>query len=182
MATTKARTSSTKTSSKARAATVADPAKVARDVLALLTQIEQKLDSLDLARLTTDERINSAGKLREGEDDVLDELLAAIDASPQTFASIATLDHGTDDAVVETEPTRQALARRRILAPVSETLARLARRVDDDVLAQGALVREVTTPAYAILRANAAVDAKLRRRSAAVFDFYATRGRPAKKG
>ena len=159
-----------------------DPARVIREVQQLLSQVEQKLDTLDLARLTTDERTASGGKLRDGEDVILDELLATIDASPATFAAIASVDHGTDDARVETEPTRQALARRRALAPLAETLTRLARRVDDDVLVQAERVREVTTPAYAILKANAAVDAKLRKRGARVFDYHATQARPKKKG
>lgn len=151
------------------------------EVLAALAQIEQQLDALDLASLTADERVNSAGKLREGEDVILDELLDTVDSFPQTFAAIADKDHGTDDARVETGPTRQALARRRALAPISAALLKLSRRVDDDLLVQAEQVRDVTTPAYAILKANAAVDAKLRKRAAKVFDYYAARGRPRKR-
>lgn len=36
-------------------------------------------------------------------------------------------------------------------------------------------------PAYAILKANAPLDAKLRKRAARVFEYYAARGRPSKK-
>ncbi len=149
----------------------------------LLTRIEQKLDALDLARLTTDERVTSGGKLRDGEEDAIGHLLDAVDSSPATFVAIASHDHGTDDARVETGPTRQALARRLALAPLATALAQLARRVDDDVLVQGERIREVTTPAYAILKANAVVDARLRKRAARVFDYYASASRrPAKKG
>lgn len=176
------RSSASSTTSKKSSAPL-DPAKVAREVMLLLTQIEQKLDTLDLARLTTEERVTSAGKLRDGEEVALGHLLDTIDSSPATFAAIASHDHGTDDARVETEPTRQALARRLALAPLATALTQLARRVDDDALVQAERIREVTTPAYAILKANAAVDAKLRKRAARVFDYYASASRrPAKKG
>lgn len=163
----------------ATAATTAEEA--AAEVLALLAQAEKKLEELDLAQLTADERTGSSGKLRDGEGAILSILLDTIDSSPQTFAALADKDHGVDNSVVETAPTRQAIARREALAPVAATLARLSRRLDDDLLAQGEKIREVTSPAYAILKANAPVDAGLRKRASRVFDYYATRGRPKKK-
>lgn len=156
-------------------------ADVARKVDHWLTQIEQALDTLDLARLTAAERVTVGGRLRDGEEGALTDLLDTIDASPQTFVSIASIDHGTDDARVETEPTRQAIERRVALSPLADRLEQLARRVHDDVLVQGERIRDVTTPAYAILKVNAAVDPKLRKRAARVFDYYAARGRPSKK-
>jgi hypothetical protein len=125
-----------------------------------------------LAALTSEERAHSSGKLRDGEDDVLAVVLDTIDAHPAQFASLAPHDHGTDERVVETGPARAALTRRSLLAPLAADLAALSQRVSDDVLASGALARDVTTPAYAIIRANAPLNAALRKSAARPLSFY----------
>lgn len=175
-------TSSKKTpASKAKTSTPAgSEATVAREVLDRLQQIEDLLENLELARLTAEERQVANGRLRDGEAEVLETLLDTMDAFPGPFAVLADKDRGDDAATLETGPTRQALARRQALAPVAAALAQLTRRVEDDVLVQGERAREVTTPAYALLKANAAVDPKLRKKAAKVFDFYAKMGRPKK--
>lgn len=133
---------------------------------------EQALEAFDLASLTSDERAHSAGKLRDGEDAVLVTILDTVDAHPAQFASLAPHDHGSDDHVVETGPARAALARRNLLAPLATDLATLSLRVSDDLLASGALARDVTTPAYAIIRANAPLNPALRRSAAGPLSFY----------
>jgi len=92
-------------------------------------------------------------------------VLDTVDAHPEQFASLAPQDHGTDDRVVETGPARAALLRRSLLAALTGDLAALSLRVSDDVLASGELARDVTTPAYAIIRANAPINAALRKSS-----------------
>jgi hypothetical protein len=139
---------------------------------AALRVAEAALEEFDLAALTSDERAHSSGKLREGESDMLTIVLDTVDAHPQQFASLAPHDHGTDDRVVETGPARAALARRNLLAPLAMDLAALSLRVSDDVLAAGALARDVTTPAYAIIRANAPLNAALRKSAARPLSFY----------
>jgi hypothetical protein len=159
---------------------VGSEATVAREVLDRLQQIVDLLENLDLARLTAEERQVTSGRLRDGEEEVLETLLDTMDACPGPFAVLADKDRGDKPTVLETGPTRQALARRQALAPVAAALASLTRRVEDDVLVQGERAREVTTPAYALLKANAAVDPELRKKAARVFDFYARTGRPKK--
>jgi hypothetical protein len=138
----------------------------------------QALEEFELAALTSDERAHSSGKLRDGEGEILTVVLDTVDAHPEQFASLAPHDHGTDDRVVETGPARAALIRRSLLAPLAADLAALALRVSDDVLASGALARDVTTPAYAIIRANAPINAALRKSAARPLSFYV---RTAKK-
>ena len=158
-------------------------AKATAEVLADLAKMEAKLDAFELAALTADERLHSSGRLRDGEPALLGTVLDTVDAHPGRFQAIAASDHGVDDTVVETAPARTALARRALLAPLAAKLEALWTRVADDVLASGHLVREVTTPAYAIIRANAAVDRELRKAASTALDFYAkqARRRPAPK-
>lgn len=180
--TTKTTSSKKKTpASKAKVTSSPDSeATVAREVLDRLQQIEALLEGLELAQLTAEERVSSNGRLRDGEEAALETLLDAMDAFPGPFAVLADKDRGDDAAALETGPTRQSLARRQALAPVAASLARLTRRVEDDLLVQGERVREVTAPAYAILKANAAVDPKLRKQAAKTFDFYAKLARSKK--
>jgi hypothetical protein len=139
---------------------------------AALRVAEKALEAFDLAQLTSDERAHSSGKLRDGEGDVLEVVLDTVDAHPEQFASLAPHDHGTDERVVETGPARAALTRRNLLAPLGADLAALSQRVSDDVLASGALARDVTTPAYAIIRANAPLNAALRKSAARPLSYY----------
>jgi hypothetical protein len=173
--TTKTTSSKKKTpASKAKITSSPDSeAAVVREVLDRIQQIEALLENLELARLTAEERVSSNGRLRDGEEEALETLLDAMDAFPGPFAVLADKDRGDDAAALETSPTRQALARRQALAPVAASLARITRRVEDDLLVQGERIREVTAPAYAILKANAVVEPKLRKQAAKVFDFYA---------
>lgn len=144
---------------------------------AALRVAENALEEFDLAALTSAERAHSSGKLRDGEGDILTVVLDTVDAHPEQFASLAPHDHGTDDRVVETGPARAALLRRSLLAPLAGDLAALSLRVSDDVLASGALARDVTTPAYAIIRANAPINAALRKSAARPLSFSVKQAR-----
>jgi hypothetical protein len=130
------------------------------------------LEAHELAASTSEERAHSAGKLRDGEDLALEGILDTVDAHPEHFVSLAPHDHGTDALKVETGPARAALARRTLLLPLAAELSALAQRVSDDVMASGALARDVTTPAYAIIRANAPINPALRKSASASLNFY----------
>ncbi len=139
---------------------------------AALRAAEAALEAHDLAAYTSEERAHSAGKLRDGEDKALEGILDTVDAHPEHFVSLAPHDHGADDGKVETGPARTALARRSLLAPLAGELAAFAQRVSDDVLSSGALARDVTTPAYAIIKANAPINPALRKSAAFSLNFY----------
>ena len=147
--------------------------KAAANVLAQLAAIRATLEPHGLAALTGDERLHSNGRLRDGEDSAVVTILDTVDGHPAHFQALAGHDHGVDDAVVETAPARAALARRRLLAPIVAELVAIGARVSDDVLASGASAKDVSGPAYAIIRANAKLDKKLRASASPALDFYA---------
>jgi len=137
------------------------------------------LDEQGLESLTPDERQHSTGKLRDQEEAALVAILDAIDVQPGLFAALAPHDHGKDDKVVETGPARAAIARRLILAPLLKEIGELLTRVSDDVMASGARAKEVTVPAYAIIKANAAMAPAVRKAAAPAIGFYASKAKKA---
>jgi hypothetical protein len=177
----KAKKSAPKTNGKGKGAT-ADGLKVleaaVKKALAAVRASRAELDKHELASMTSDDRQHSAGKLRDGEEAAMIAVLDTVDAHPGQFASLAPHDHGKDDAVVETGPSRTALARRALLAPLATELDAFLTRVGDDMLVSAALAKDVTVPAYGIIRANAPLNAALRTSAAAAIDFHAG---PARK-
>lgn len=147
-----------------------------------LVQVANALDGAGLTSLTDDERQHTAGRLRQGEDKAMHAILDCMDAMPSLFASLADKDHGKDPNKVETLPAREALARAQSLIPIVEAADRIARMLADDLLAAVAKARDVTVPAYAIAKANASANAKLRGKIAPAMDFYArtSRRKPGK--
>lgn len=143
-----------------------------KDALATVTALEANLDTFGLASLTDEERLHSNGRIREGEDAAILAILDTIDASPATFQALAPHDHGDDPKVVETAPARTAIERRELLLPLRDRLAALVQRLSDDLLSSGALARDVSVPAYAILQANAAFDPNLRKKGATAISYY----------
>jgi hypothetical protein len=138
------------------------------------------LATVDLAKLTADERKFVSGRLREGEPAALKTLLDAIDEHPAVFQSLADRDGGKDPNVLETAPSREALVRRDLLAPLGDELEALSNAVSDDLLVSAALVKGLTVPAYAIAKANASVNTKLRKSISSALDFYSKTGRRKK--
>ncbi|APR82198.1 Hypothetical protein A7982_07547 [Minicystis rosea] len=132
-----------------------------------------ELEKHDLESLTPDGRLHSSGKLREGEDEAMVSILDAVDAQPGVFAALAPHDHGQDAKVVETAPARTALARRALLAPLAKDLDALLTRVSDDMISSGEKAKDVTVPAYAIIKANADIAPALRKTAAPAIGFYA---------
>lgn len=145
------------------------------EVASLIAQAQgmrATLDALGLASLTAEERLHSAGKLRANEGTAMTAILDTVDAFPQVFDALAAKDGGTDPNAVETGPARAALARSQTLAPLVGVLESLVTRVLDDVLASAATTKDLTVPAYAIGKANAASNPKVRRTLATAIDFY----------
>ncbi len=157
-------------------------AEVVQRALSAMEVAEAELDAQELSAYTADERLHSSGKLREGEPDAMLCVLDTVDKHPGQFASLAPADHGKDDKLVETGPAREALARRALLAPLAAKLSSLATRVGDDVLASSALARDVTVPAYAIIKANAPINPALRKSASKALDFFAAKRKKASKG
>lgn len=141
----------------------ADPADVGRRVdeaIALLSQVGEALGALE--ELREDARKFSNGRLRDTESKAISTVLNAADAYPHLFVALAAKDHGVNDEVFETQPTRDDLARRDHLARLAGALDPIADGVSDTLLALGSRVREVSTPMYAIARVAATVHPKLR--------------------
>ena len=155
------------------------------DALALSLALREKLKQLEFAKLTAEERLNSGGKLRDGEDAAMASILQVMDEHPSYFSALADKDGGVDDSRIETQPSRAALERRRSLAPVLRVLEEVTTSVSDEVLVNGEMVRNLTMPAYAIAKANCAFDPRLKRSLAPARDFYAQlarrRARPQAK-
>jgi hypothetical protein len=157
----------------------ADPVEVGKRVsavLALLAQAEEALGPL--VELSEDARLHANGRFRDGESAALENLLDTADAFSSLFVAIADRDQGADADAFESKPTRDNLARRDHLARLAGALDPLTRGVGDTVLALGASVREVTTPAYAIARIGASLHPKMRAKLAATSKYY---GAPAVK-
>lgn len=131
-----------------------------------------------LVRYSKKERQGSLGRFRDGEEDAILAVLDAIDGSPDVFKSLAAKDNGEDDALVETQPSRDDLARREALRPVMKDLAALSEDVGDTFLAIGARPRRFSIAAYAIGDVNAEHDAALASAMAPAKRFYAQHSRP----
>lgn len=147
-------------------------------LVASVAQVGAAVDALGLPALTDEERRTAIGKLRAGEADAMVAIFDAMDAFPGVFAPLAAKDGGVDPNKLETEPAREALADSQSLGPLADELQTVAARVADAVLALATQAKEVSVPAYAIGKAGAASDAKLRKAMAPALDFY---GRPAAK-
>ena len=148
-----------------------------------LAAITADLEKHGLASKTPEERQHSNGKLRDGEDAAMVNVLDTVDAFPGLFQALAPHDHGKDDKVVETGPARVALSRRAAIAPLAAAARALADRLDDELLTGGETAKDVTVPAYAIIKANAEVMPALKKKAAPTITFHAKRSKrtPAKK-
>ena len=149
--------------------------------IANIKALREDLEGHDLASKTQEERLYSTGKLREGEAEVQAVVLDTMDKFPGLFASLAARDHGQDDKVLETGPARAALARIALLKPLQAELEVLLARVSDDVLECAELVKDVTGPGYAIIKANEAVAPEVRKSAAGAITYYANLSRRKKK-
>ena len=101
--------------------------------------------------------------------------------TPAIFGALAARDHGSDDAVVETGPAREALARSVALAPLVRALSALLTRVSDGVLSSASLAKDVTVPAYGIIKANESLVPKLRQSAAVALNVHGA-GKRATRG
>jgi len=143
--------------------------------MALLDEMETQLAGL--VQYSTDERVHTTGKLRDGESAALTNIVSTVAQFPGLFDSLSDKDGGGDDATLETDPTSAMLERLGTLKPLAEGVAQFAQKLTDTALSMGASVRELTTPAYGIIRANAPINPKLSAASAPARTFYGDIGR-----
>jgi hypothetical protein len=137
-----------------------------------LAAITTLLDALPLEHLTTQGRRDSNGKLRDGEPGAMLNVLTVVDAFIASFGSLADKDGGVDDSVVETAPARADIAMYQALAPLVAQVATLHEALSDTMLTLASSAKEVTGPAYAIIRANAPANPKMAALAAPATKFY----------
>lgn len=154
-----------------------DLEKAVHDALAALATVKRIVDEQDFARLTADERKTINGRMRTEEDSALVAVFDTVDAFPGHFMALADKDGGKDPKKVETEPSRSALTRRMLLAPLSTLIEEIGLRVSDELLVTTADAKDFAQAAYAIAKANAPSDEKLRKAIAPALDFYARQAR-----
>lgn len=132
-----------------------------------------------LPQLTPEERLSSLGRLRDKEPAAILALCGVMDAFPMHFVAIADQDQGEDDSVVETQPTRDNIARREALVPFVARAQEISERFSDAVLVLGDLARQVSVPAYRIATTAAQVDKKFRSALSPVTTHYGAGARKA---
>jgi hypothetical protein len=137
----------------------------------------------NLTTLTTNERVHTTGRFREGESVALSGVLDAARLRPALFASLADQDDGHEPDRFETELIAERLERRDLLARVDVRLDPLAQQLTDTVLRLGEQSRPVLLSAYKIAKVVAETDPKLRQTIAKTIDFYAPKpaAKPATK-
>ena len=179
--------SSPKTPAAPRPFTLADMVALSPEALTALiseatVHVRAALQTLPVGlTLGRSERRTSTGKIGDDELKELEAILDVIDASPQVFATLAPRDGGVDPAVVETAPTRRAIALLRALAPLTKAARELGNAVSDLRMRVGEQVREVTVTARAIAKANAPADATVRAGLATVEALRSERVKPRTK-
>lgn len=145
-------------------------------IAAFRAALERSRKTLPKAtQMTKEERQTSNGRVSAVELPILEKILDVIDAHPEVFASLASKDHGKDPKKVETDPARHAIDLLEELVPLVEELQQAARQAGDLALRLGEIVRDVTTPAYAIGNANAPINDALRSDMAGINDDYRKR-------
>jgi hypothetical protein len=137
--------------------------------MAQLSSARTTLASLGLAALTPAQRQDTNGKLRVGEAQAMTTVLDAMDAYPQLVSSLADVDTAT---------ARADLALWSALTPVLAEIDAIQTEVSDALIESASAAKDVTVPAYAILRANAPANAALAKKLAPALTFY---GHPAKQ-
>lgn len=152
-----------------------------RRIAKLSKQLDEvALEIEELPELDEDARTTSIGKLRDKEDDTILVLCDAVDAFPHYFTSIADKDRGSDDAKIETRPTRDSIARRKLVKALADKVSSLSSRLNDALLVLGSDIRSVSIPAYRIAQTNAANDPKLQSKLVKVTNFYGESAKKAK--
>ncbi len=131
-------------------------------------------------QMTKEERKTSSGRVSKVELPILVKILDVIDAHAEVFSSLAAKDHGKDPKKVETDVARHAIELLEELVPLVEELQEAARQASDLALRLGEIVRNLTTPGYAIGNANASVNEALRSDIAIVNDAYRKRSQANK--
>lgn len=158
------------------------PAERARCFQAVAQHCAEALALLPaVVALSRDERRRSTGKVGEDELPELEAILDAMDANPGLFVALAPRDGGVDPEAVETAPTRRAIETLRAMSPALKAVRALDEALSDTRLRLGEQVREVTTAARAIAKANAPLNDGVRAGLAKVEALRVARVKPTVK-
>lgn len=104
-----------------------------------------------------------------------------VDAAPKIFTALVAKDGVVDSTRVESDLTRRAIAALRALGPATTVVRELKDALSDTRLRLGEQVRDVTTAARAIAKANAPVHEGARAGLANVEGLRAGRVKPRAK-
>lgn len=144
------------------------------------TELLQQVADLfpGLLVMTSEERRNANGRLRNGEGSMFLTLISVMEAFPTFFESLADLDQGLDPTKVETPLLRDRIQRAELLAKLIAPAEKL-KGMSDTVLHLRGLVRDPIKEAYGIAKSLAKTNTKLKSMLAPVIDFYAAIARQA---
>lgn len=163
------------------------PSKTKTPVSAFVQELSVHLQAIvalikreKLAQLTPAQVKYTVGRIPSAEVPALKIVIDLMDERPELFAVLANKDRGKDARLVETEPTRVALARFEELAPMLEVLMNVHDKLEHEVLAQGSRVRAVTSPAYQIAKVMSHSDEDVANTLGPAFTYYGEPGRKAK--
>ena len=132
-----------------------------------------------LAQLTPEQVKYTVGRIPPAELPALKIVVDLMHERAELFAVMADRDRGKDAKKVETEPTREAMARFEELAPVLEALKLVMEKLEHEVLAQGTRIRAVTSPAYQLAKVMSQSDEDVANTLGPAFTYY---GEPGRKG
>lgn len=152
----------------------------AKRMTELATEMVNLIKREKLAQLTPEQVKHTVGRIPPSELPALKIVVDLMDERPELFAVLANKDRGKDAKKVETTPTREALARFEDLAPLLGVLSSVHDKLEHEVLAQGARVRAVTSPAYQIAKVMSHSDDDVANTLGPAFTYYGEPGRKAK--
>ena len=152
----------------------------AQRMTALAKEMTDLIKREKLAQLTPEQVKYTVGRIPAAELPALKIVVGLMDERPELFAVLANKDRGKDAKKLETEPTREALARFEELAPLLEVLSKVHDRLEHEVLSQGSRVRAVTSPAYQIAKVMSHSDDDVANTLSPAFTYYGEPGRKAK--
>lgn len=173
MATTKSSTKSSKPKPSTSSA-------FAQRMTALTKEMVDLIKREKLAQLTPEQVKYTVGRIPAAELPALKIVVDVMDERPELFAVLANKDRGKDAKKLETEPTREAIARFEELSPLLEVLSTVRDSLEHELLSQGTRVRAVTSPAYQLAKVMSHSDDNVANTLSPAFTYYGEPGRKAK--
>ena len=148
-----------------------DFTQIATQVTAFVSQIRTLV--VNPTRYTPDQRMHSAGRLKDGEGPMLQKVLDVAAAYPASFESLANLDFGEDPSTFEVGLVGDRLAKAAILGPLVDLLNALVQDLSDSTLELNGTGRQPASEAYVIAKALAKTNPIINGMIADVIGYYA---------